>query len=661
MKFVIDAVVLWPQDMANEIRVIPFESSKINIIHGLSSTGKSSIIHIIDYVLGASKCQIPIGIIRERVFWFGLKITMLGESWLLARKTPGAKQVSGEFYLERFAGEYPEHLPVKLNTEAFKDKFNAMVRMSDLPHSDDEKPGKRDSRSSYRDMAAFNFLPQHIVANPNALFFKTDSWQHKDRLIRAIPYALGIVDATYVMNQRRLAAAEKERDALNKELLVFDKAKVRWSYEVDSMMARCIELGMLSAADQSEVLENNIAKLESVVKAYEESRLEQTLKEPDRLHTNREFDAAVIREAQQQELVDNLAAEISGYSSLALNGQKFFAAINDERSHVIGLDWLKDSLAPEGHCVACGSSTSSLPKVVEVLEQKVNQITTVATVLQENPVVDRQLASLKRKMSTEQKKLYNLRREKNEILVQDKKLKDVIGQIYFMAGDISGLLGRIGKTKADQSILDRLADLDREIRHYERELQKSDRFNREKTVSNALSNLIGEYVDRFPLEAPYDSEIKLDLQELTLRFDGPEGRKDYLWEVGSGANWMGYHIATFMAIHEYLSIDENQGLPPFSFLVIDQPSQVYFPSSPAGDNALDQSFGDVEKHRASDVLATRRIFEMISQGLERAQFNFQVIVLEHAGPDIWKDVPHTYEVASWDTKGDGLIPADWIS
>jgi hypothetical protein len=660
MKFVIDAVVLWPQDISNEIRVIPFESSKINIIHGLSSTGKSSIIHIIDYVLGASKCQIPIGIIRNKVQWFGLKITMLGESWLVARKTPGTKQVSGDFYLEPFAGVFPEFLPVKLGTEAFKEKFNGLVHMSDLPHSDEEKPSKLDSRSSYRDMAAFNFLPQHIVANPNALFFKTDAWLHKDRLVRAMPYALGIVDANYVMNEQRKDAAEKERDGLNKELQVLDKAKLRWSYEVDRMMSRCIELGMLSAHDRSSVLENNIAKLQSVVKAYEESRLEQTLKEPDRLHTNKEFDEAVLREARQQEVVDTLAAEIRGYSSLSDNGKRYFEAISDERSHVIGLDWLKESVAPDGHCVACGSSTSALPMVVEVLERKVNQIATVASVLQENPVVDRRLASLKRKMSSEQKLLYQLRREKNEILVQDKKLKDVIGQIYFMAGDISGLLGRIGKTSADLSVLERVATLTEEIKHYEREMLKSNRYKREKIVSDALSARIGEYVDEFPLEAPLDSEIKLDLKELTLRFDGKDERKDYLWEVGSGANWMGYHIATFMAIHEYLSLEGNQSLPPFSFLVIDQPSQVYFPSSQSGENALDQSFADVEKHRASDVIATKRIFEMISQGLERAKFNFQVIVLEHAGPDIWKDVPHTHEVENWDTKGDGLIPAGWI-
>ncbi|MFJ7311647.1 DUF3732 domain-containing protein [Pseudomonas sp. NPDC098747] len=377
------------------------------------------------------------------------------------------------------------------------------------------------------------------------------------------------------------------------------------------------------------------------------------------MHTNREFDAAVNLEAKQQELVDSLAAQISGFSSLAANGQKFFAAINDERSHVIGLDWLKNSVFPEAHCVACGSSTSSLPMVLDALERKVNKITTVASILQENPVVDRKLASLKRKMSSEQKTLYRLRREKNEILIQDKKLKDVIGQIYFMAGDISGLLNRIGKTSVDQSLLDRISILTKDIQHYEREMLKSNHYNREKSVERSLSELIGEYVDQFPLEAPVGSDIKLDLKELTLRFDGADERRDYLWEVGSGANWMGYHIATFMAIHEYLALEENQNLPPFSFLIIDQPSQVYFPSSHSGDNDLD-NWTDVKKHRPSDVRATMKIFEMISQGLERASFNFQIIVLEHAGPDIWEKIPHTHEVANWDTKGDGLIPASWL-
>ena len=38
----------------------------------------------------------------------------------------------------------------------------------------------------------------------------------------------------------------------------------------------------------------------------------------------------------------------------------------------------------------------------------------------------------------------------------------------------------------------------------------------------------------------------------------------------------------------------------------------------------------------------------------------QIIVLEHAGPDIWGDIDDTVSVEAWERKGDGLIPAHWI-
>ena len=35
---------------------------------------------------------------------------------------------------------------------------------------------------SFRDMAAFNFQPQHIIANPYTLFFKADTTEHREKL-----------------------------------------------------------------------------------------------------------------------------------------------------------------------------------------------------------------------------------------------------------------------------------------------------------------------------------------------------------------------------------------------------------------------------------------------------------------------------------------------
>jgi hypothetical protein len=660
MKFTIDAVLLWPQNQVNPVREIKFHSNKINIIHGLSSTGKSSIVHIIDYALGSSKCQIPIGFIRNKVEWFGLKVTLRNETWIIARRTPGRKQTSSDYHITPFTGALPEVLHCNLNSEAFKEKFNGLVRMTDLPHSDEEKPSKLDSRSSFRDMAAFNYLPQHIVANPNTLFFKTDSWTHKERLTRAMTYALGIVDADYVITERRREEAVKEREGLNKELAVLERTKNNWNYEVNRMLHNCIEIGLLPA-QMPEAIDGRIAQLRSVVDAYNEKRLEQTLLQPNRLHINQTFEAALAKEVAQQEIVENLAADISGYSSLSQSSKKFVEAIDIEKSHVIGLEWLKKNVQSDGECVACGSTTSVLPAVIDKLEAKVNKITRISDVLQENPVVDSRLASLKRKLSAEEKTLFKLRTEKNEILAKDEKLKHAIGQIYFLAGDISGLLKRIGSTSADANILSRLKELDKLIRSFDNTLSLTDRAERERKVDNAIGELIGDYADAFGgLEAPPGSEIKLDRKELTLRFDSEGYRKDYLWEVGSGANWMGYHIAAFLAIHEYLSLDENKDLPPFGFLVIDQPSQVYFPSSHGGDNSLDEDVQELKKKRPADVIATQRIFKVLSEGLTRSKFNVQIIVLEHAGEEIWKEIPLTHSVENWNVKGDGLIPATWV-
>ena len=90
MKFFIKEIVLWPAGSRNSIFRLPFETDKINVIHGRSRTGKSSIISIIDYCLGATRCAIPVGIIRDNVQWFGLVLSINERLALVARRTPGS-------------------------------------------------------------------------------------------------------------------------------------------------------------------------------------------------------------------------------------------------------------------------------------------------------------------------------------------------------------------------------------------------------------------------------------------------------------------------------------------------------------------------------------------------------------------------------------------
>ncbi|WP_417602033.1 DUF3732 domain-containing protein [Pararhodobacter oceanensis] len=95
--------------------------------------------------------------------------------------------------------------------------------------------------------------------------------------------------------------------------------------------------------------------------------------------------------------------------------------------------------------------------------------------------------------------------------------------------------------------------------------------------------------------------------------------------------------------------------PVPSFLVFDQPSQVYFPRALV-DRA--ESSGDVE-WKDEDIRAVRKIFDAFSSVMDSAGNRMQIIVLDHPGEDVWGDFEHVYKVAEW-RDGDKLIPESWL-
>ena len=40
-----------------------------------------------------------------------------------------------------------------------------------------------------------------------------------------------------------------------------------------------------------------------------------------------------------------------------------------------------------------------------------------------------------------------------------------------------------------------------------------------------------------------DDPVEFDYKNLTVRVLDRNGRKNYLWEIGSGSNWLSYHMA----------------------------------------------------------------------------------------------------------------------
>jgi hypothetical protein len=176
-----------------------------------------------------------------------------------------------------------------------------------------------------------------------------------------------------------------------------------------------------------------------------------------------------------------------------------------------------------------------------------------------------------------------------------------------------------------------------------------------KRMNAALSKVslfAQRHIPKLDAERPNDP-ISLSLTDLTVKVKGPT-REDYLWEVGSGANWLSYHIAVSLALQELFLSQSHSPVP--SFLVYDQPSQVYFPRRLAGKRETadpDPRFED------EDIVAVRKVFTTLAVAVAATDNRLQVIVLDHAGEDIWGDIAGVRLVEEW-RRNKKLVPMEWL-
>ncbi len=192
------------------------------------------------------------------------------------------------------------------------------------------------------------------------------------------------------------------------------------------------------------------------------------------------------------------------------------------------------------------------------------------------------------------------------------------------------------------------------------------KFDREASLSK-ITNSIQEYLKILPIEDRDSKRVLLDPEtSASIKVEDIKSNNiTFLSRIGSGANHMCYHLATLLGLHEYFlklaDADKKNYVP--SFLVLDQPSHVYFPED---YNILTDKVTKKE-NVSEDIENTRLIFNACSKFMERTGFRTQIIILEHAPPSTWKDIEHINLVSEWrgdisdaTTKYDALIQKEWI-
>ncbi len=659
MYLQIREIVLWPRNPNFEPRRLQFQLGKVNIISGASRTGKSAVIPIIDYCLGAGTCSIPVKTIRKYCEWFGVVVATAQGDKLLARREPGAQRSTDDMYLleaERIL-DIPRRIAKNTNADAVKRLLDELAGLSKLDFSGGEESTGFDGRPSFRDLAAFTFQPQNVVANPDVLFFKANTYEHREKLRKIFPYVLGAVTPTLMAKQFELGRARQELRRKERELKDAQEVSARWLADLRAKFSEAQELGLAAKPEQELSRGQMIERLEEVVARTDLTLSVSTSTISDAL---RELSGLEVEEREVSRELTTLRHRLSEMNRMRVGVDQYQDALALQRGRLQLSSWLVSHTDDEADCPMCGSHTDSAKRKLAVLSERLREVEAEAGVDKEVPAAfDRELQRVTEEVGQTTERLRSVQIRKRALAGRS----DEARQRQFAAqraerfvGNLESALDLHRRLGSDSELVDEVVRLKELVRQLEAELREQDVEARKRRALHAISNNAGRLLPHLDVESPNDP-ISLEINDLTIKVRGTE-RDDYLSEIGSGSNWLSYHLAVLLALHQFF-LSQRRGPVP-AFLVLDQPSQVYFPKRIVA-RPEDEEVEEVEEPqlRDEDVDAVRQAFEVMGRVALDAKGGLQLIVLDHASRDVWGDIDGVVGLPEW-RNGVKLVPMAWL-
>ncbi|BBI33595.1 DUF3732 domain-containing protein [Cohnella abietis] len=659
MKFQILKLIIWPNSYEFAPQIVSFELGKVNVITGASRTGKSAIIPIIDYCLASSDCFIPIDTIRDYVSWYGVIIQTETEQILISRKVPAGNKVSNEFYLSR--GSVISIPPIieepNEKVDGIKNILNviASVPYFSLNGDEDEKESYK-ARLGFRDLMALVFQNQDIVANQNILFYKTHAHEHRERLRNWFPFILGAEDIVVLTARQRLQYVEKRLQQLKKE---FDKVKnisASWMANMLGHLKIANEYGILTEEVSDETDPDDLL---AAAKQIFEYMPESSKTKLDNIESaNKEIVELEIEEERISTQIGLIKKRLNDVNRLK-SGLIDYGSSQRKRADRLHISqWLESIASDSLACPACGSaehpnSNSELSKVITAFKKYEEQSRSVAEIPTSFSREEERIKIDLQKLLDEKEKL---QRRFDLLIARDKN-----AQKEFQHKKNMYLF--LGHLKASIETFERLVDggdLQEEIFTLETEyfelLKKVDQGKVRQRIDNAtaiISQGILEHLKTLDVEDKYRKIApKFSVKDLNISVLSNDDHWHFLAEVGSASNWVSFHIALMCSLQEYFLELEPSCVP--SFVIFDQPSQVYFPKLKKFDPNLEY---DAE-YDDEDVSAVKSMFKTIAKSVVAKKGAWQCIILDHADSDIYGDIDGVHEVVEW-RNGKKLIPEEW--
>ncbi|MDO9044775.1 MAG: DUF3732 domain-containing protein [Methanobacteriaceae archaeon] len=638
MNFQILNLILYNHEGA--IEKLDFELGKLNIISGESQTGKTALLSIIDYCLGSGHCHIPRGYIRNTVSWVAIRLKLIEGEVFIARKIPDiSTDSSSEIYYEIGQKidikEYSE-LSTNINLISLR---NLLSKHVGIHENSEEMNYGRITRleSNIRHTTHFIFQHQTEISNNKFLFHKQGE-QHGPNTIRAVlPYFLGAYEQDHVRKMKRLQVLRSELYKLNRNLKELESIKGDGISQAQLLLFQSKDFGLYGGdipenwSDCIELLKDIMNKSFNSEMIIEGNAFEELQEEELSLRQEGSFLQRQLRS------VEKLFSDGEGYSKEA-------------EIHLMRLKSLElfDEESGDLTCPICNSSLedNSIATINDLKESFSNLNSQMSSVEKESPQLQKAIRELKEKLDSVNKQLDDNKKAIDSIQKNTRELREIKeynNRLSFMKGKISLYLDSLPQIEDGSDLLDEIKTTKDEIDSLNSELISENIEERLNSIMNIINNYMGSWAKEFELEHS-ESVFRLDIKKLTVIADTESGPIT-MDSMGSAENWLGCHLMTYFALHKWF-VKQLRPLP--RFLLLDQPSQVYFPE--------EIDFNEDEEDNRVDVEKVKKIYKSAIDLTNELESELQIIMTDHANfNDEWFQ---ECVIANW-REGNKLVPTDW--
>ena len=189
----------------------------LNVVTGRSSTGKSALIEIFDYCMGADVDTIPKGVITDRAKVYFILMVINGNQWVIghSQTEKSAYYIQLDDKLEDEKGITLEYFNEGnlIRKREFRKELGFLFGLN-IPNTqekdEEEYSNKLKGRPSVRNMMSYILQHQNLIANKLALFYRFDEKEKKEHVIDQFKIFANFVDAEYYSTSLKIDKIKKK-------------------------------------------------------------------------------------------------------------------------------------------------------------------------------------------------------------------------------------------------------------------------------------------------------------------------------------------------------------------------------------------------------------------------------------------------------------------